>query len=336
MSTLLGSYVTTVPAQMRRGPRWFAGSADALYQNVHLIDDENPDYVIVFGADHIYRIDPRQFLDHHMDSGAGVSVAAIRVPVKDSDQFGIIETDGTTKISKFTEKPSVVDGLADDPDHVLASMGNYIFSRDVLIDILDSDAMDDGSKHDIGGNLIPQLVDSGEAHVYDFTNNVIPGAASSEHYWRDVGTIDSYYDAHMDLVAPEPKFNLYNELWPIHTIGREIPPAKFVLDGQHECSVSNALVSRGVIVSGGSVHNSVLSPGVRVESGAVVQESILLDDVVVEAGAEVRGAIIDKHVVIPAGHKIGVDPQADAELYSTSESGIVTIPKGAKINPDAV
>ncbi len=331
MSTLLGSYVTTVPAQMRRGPRWFAGSADALYQNMHLIDDENPDYVIVFGADHIYRIDPRQFLDHHMDSGAGVSIAAIRVPVEESDQFGIIETDGGSKVTKFTEKPTTVKGLEEDPTQVLASMGNYIFSREVLEEILDSDAMDDGSKHDIGGNLIPQLVDAGEAHVYDFTHNRIPGAISDHHYWRDVGTVDSYYYAHMDLVAPEPKFNLYNELWPIHTIGREIPPAKFVLDGPHECSVSNAMISRGVIVSGGAVHNSVLSPGVRVEAQAEVSKSILLDDVVVGAGAVVRSAIVDKNVVIPPGFKIGVDIEEDRKRFTVTAGGIVVVAKGTVI-----
>ncbi len=334
LSTMLGSYVTTVPAQMRRGPHWFAGSADALYQNMNLIDDERPEYIFVFGADHIYRIDPRQFLDQHIASGAGVSVAGIRVPIEEANQFGIIDKDPNgTKITQFREKPSDVTGLADDPSMVLASMGNYIFSREALNDILRSDAGDEDSKHDIGGNLIPALVSAGEAHVYDYTTNRIPGADDeSSHYWRDVGTLDSYYDANMDLVAPQPAFNLYNDQWPIHTLGRHLPPAKFVLDGDAECNVGNAMVSRGVIISGGTVRNSVLSPNVRVEAGAIVEDSILMDDVHIGAGAVVRKSIVDKNVHIPNGVRIGEDLEADAKSFTVSNNGVVAVAKGTVIN----
>lgn len=333
LSTMLGSYVTTVPAQMRRGPHWFAGSADALYQNMNLIDDEAPEYIFVFGADHIYRIDPRQFLDQHIDSGAGVSVAGIRVPIDEANQFGVIDKDPTgTKITQFREKPNEVTGLSDDPSMVLASMGNYIFSRDALIDILRSDAGDEDSKHDIGGNLIPALVSSGQAHVYDYTTNQIPGdEGKSSHYWRDVGTLDSYYDAHMDLVAPQPIFNLYNDRWPIHTLGRHLPPAKFVRDGNADCNIANAMVSRGVIVSGGTVHNSVISPGVRIEAGAIVEDSILLDDVHIGAGSVVRKSIIDKNVHIPSGVHIGEDLDADAKTFTVSNNGVVAVAKGTEI-----
>jgi len=327
LSTLLGSYVTTVPAQMRRGREWFAGSADALFQNMNLIEDEDPDYIFVFGADHIYRIDPRQFLDQHIASGAGMSVAGIRVPIGEANQFGVIEKGEGTKIAAFLEKPEHVVGLEDDPSHVLASMGNYIFNRDVLAEILNEDAGDPDSKRDIGGDLIPALVSAGQAHAYDYTTNIVPGESPTNHYWRDVGTIDSYYDAHMDLVAPEPLFNLYNDDWPIFTRSRNLPPAKFVRDGVRGCEVSNALISRGVIVSGGTVLDSVISPGVRIERSAGVQNSIILDDVTVGAGATICNAIIDKNVIVPPGCVIGQDPAADAERFDVSPGGVVTIGK---------
>jgi len=328
LSTLLGSYVTTVPAQMRRGPEWFAGSADAIFQNMNLIDDEDPDYIFVFGADHIYRIDPRQFLDQHIASGAGLSVAGIRVPIEEANQFGIIEKGEGTKIAAFHEKPENPVGLDDDPTHVLASMGNYIFNRETLAEILNADAHDPDSKRDIGGDLIPALVAAGEAHAYDYTTNEVPGESPTNHYWRDVGTIDSYYAANMDLVKPEPLFNLYNDDWPIFTRSSTLPPAKFVRDGLRGCEVSNALVSRGVIVSGGTVIDSVLSPGVRVERSAGVQGSILLHGVKIGAGATIRNAIIDKNVVVPPGTVIGEDPVADAARFDVSPGGIVTIGKG--------
>jgi len=220
LSPLLGNYVTPVPAQMRRGPRWFSGSADAIYQNFNLLGDEKPDYVLVFGADHLYRMDPRQMLAHHIDSGAGVTVAAVRVPRADAAAYGVIETDGE-RIVSFREKPTRARGLADDPDSCLASMGNYIFTAQLLIDTLVEDAERPSSRHDIGGDIIPGLVARGEAGVYDFASNVVPGSTGYDRgYWRDVGTLDAYYDAHMDLVSVTPQFSLYNLQWPIYSFYR--------------------------------------------------------------------------------------------------------------------
>ena len=329
MSTMLGSYVTSVPAQMRKGPRWFLGSADAIFQNMNIIDDEDPDFVFVFGADHIYWMDPRQLLDQHIASGAGVTVAALRVPVEEANQFGVIEPGAETKIADFREKPTEVVGMPSDPSKVLASMGNYIFNRSVLEEVIRTDAEDDGSVHDVGGNLIPALVKSGDAHFYDFTTNLVPGAESDPAYWRDVGTLDAYYDAHMDLVAPEPEFNLYNEMWPIHTLGRDLPPAKLVRDNGRSCEVADSMLSRGVIVSGGSVSNSVLSPGVRIAAGAVVEDSIIMDDAQIGPGAVVKRAIVDKNVEVKAGAHLGGDSSADGERFTVSDGGVVAVQKGA-------
>jgi glucose-1-phosphate adenylyltransferase len=334
LSSMLGNYVTSVPAQMRRGPRWFLGSADAMFQNLNLLEDEKPEYVFVFGADHIYRIDPRQMLDHHMDSGAGVTVAAIRVRRDEADQFGVIQTGVGTSIDSFLEKPSPddVEGLADQPDEILASMGNYVFSAEALIELLIENEASDATGHDIGGDLIPMMVDKGAAHVYDFTNNQVPGQQGGPHYWRDVGTLDSYYDAHMDLVDDFPAFDLYNAEWPIHTLGRTFPPAKIVNDGSHgSSSVHRSLLSNGVVVSGGTVVDSVLSPGVRVEGGAVVENSILLDDVVVGPGANIRHAVLDKNIIVPQGATIGHDAEHDAANYTVSANGVVVLAKGAAV-----
>ncbi len=334
MSTFLGNYVTSVPAQMRRGPQWFAGSADAVFQNMNLIDDEHPDFIFVFGADHIYRMDPRQMLEDHIQTGAGVTVAAIRVPIAEANQFGVIERNANSSmIDAFLEKPENPKGLIDSPDEVLASMGNYIFSTDVLVDVLNADAEDKRSGRDIGGDLIPALVASGQAHVYDFTTNVVPGETPRDrHYWRDVGTLDSYYDANMDLVAPHPVFNLYNDDWPVFTSFRTLPPAKIVAHGEFGSGdIANSMVSAGCIITGATVHDSVLSPNVRIEPGAVVEGSILFDDVHVAANAVVRNAIVDKHVVIPRGRQIGTDAVRDAEEFVISPAGIIAVGKGHKV-----
>ncbi|MCB0994468.1 MAG: glucose-1-phosphate adenylyltransferase [Acidimicrobiales bacterium] len=334
LSTLVGDYVTPVPAQMRKGPRWFIGSADALFQNLNLVDDERPEHIIVFGADHIYRIDPAQMLSAHLDSGAGVTVAAIRVPRSEANQFGVIQRGADTRIVDFLEKPDDPPGLDDDPEQILASMGNYIFDASVLRDAVSDDADDTSSGHDIGGDLIPRLVREGVAHVYDFTHNEVPGATDHDrHYWRDVGTLDSYYDAHLDLVSPLPRFNLYNDQWPIFTAGRTVPPAKVVSDWEAGAAdVSDSLLSNGVIVSGARVHQSVLSPGVHIEPGAVVEGAVLLDDVRVERGAQIRRCVIDKNVVVPAGARIGFDHEADAERFTVSQHGVVAIPKNAQLD----
>ncbi|TMF00032.1 MAG: glucose-1-phosphate adenylyltransferase, partial [Chloroflexi bacterium] len=286
LSAMLNNYIATVPAQMRRGPRWFTGSADAIFQNLNLVYDERPDYILVFGADHVYRMDPRQMLAAHIASGAGLTVAGVRVPLVEASSFGIIETGDDHRIRAFREKPRETVGLPDAPDQVLASMGNYIFTARTLIDAVTTDAEDDGSRHDLGGSLVPMLVEHGEAAWYDFTTNSVPGSVEADRgYWRDVGEIDSYYDSHMDLIAPMPVFNLYNADWPIFTWHRALPPAKFVVDERQPGQALDSLVSAGVIVAGGTVRRSVLSPGVRVEAGALVEGSVVMDDACIGRGA---------------------------------------------------
>jgi glucose-1-phosphate adenylyltransferase len=335
LSPLLGNYVAPVPAQMRRGPRWFVGSADAIYQNFNLLRDERPEYIIVFGADHIYRMDARQMVDEHIASGAGVTVAAIRAPIEQADQFGVIETapDGRT-IAAFREKPPDAKPLPDAPDQVYASMGNYVFTAEALIDAVTTDAQDETSRHDIGGNLIPTLVGRGDARVYDFAANEVPGATDRDRgYWRDVGTLDAYYDAHMDLISVSPIFNLYNQQWPIHTFPDPLPPAKFVFDEDgRRGHALDSMVCAGAVLSGGVARRSVLSPGVHLHSYAEVEDSILMHNVDVGRDAVVRRAILDKDVRIAPGATIGVDPDADRERFAVSAGGIVVIPKGEVVD----
>ncbi len=328
MSSLLGNYVTPVPAQQRLGPRWYLGSADAILQSLNLVHDEQPDFIAVFGADHVYRMDPRQMLKQHVESGAGVTVAGIRVPRKDASAFGIITpaSDGA-RIEQFLEKPTDPPGLPGDPRHVFASMGNYIFTTKVLVDALLRDAEDEDSVHDMGGSILPQLTERGTAQVYDFTDNHVPGETARDHgYWRDVGTLDTYYDAHMDLVAEEPEFNLYNKRWPIYTHFGQLPPARFRSAG----IASESIVGPGCVISG-QVTGSVLSPGVVVEPGAVVQSSVLHDNVRIGRGAVVRNAILDKNVDVPPGATIGVNPERDAELYTVSRNGVIALGKGQQV-----
>jgi glucose-1-phosphate adenylyltransferase len=334
MSTMLGNYVAPVPAQMRRGPHWFQGSADAIYQNLNLLRDERPQIVCVFGADHIYRMDPSQMVAQHIESGAGVTVAALRVPIEQADQFGVIETgaDGRV-ITAFREKPKDAVGLADAPDHVYASMGNYVFNIDTLVDAVTADAEARESAHDMGGDIVPRLVGSGQAHVYDFARNEIPSATDRDRgYWRDVGTLDAFYDAHMDLISVHPVFNLYNRQWPILTLPEPLPPAKFVFEEQGRTGAAiDSLVCAGVIVSGGRVRRSILSPGVRVHSYADVESSVLLHGVEVGRDAVVRNAILDKQVQVGPGVEIGVDADADRERFTVSPGGVVVIGKGQKV-----
>jgi len=325
MSTLLGNYVTAVPAQQRLGPRWFTGSADAIYQSLNLVFDDQPDHIVVFGADHVYRMDPRQMVERHIDSGAGVTVAGIRVSRPEASAFGIIDADEKGKIRQFLEKPADPPALPDSPDESYASMGNYVFTTEALLEALKFDAGDENSVHDMGGNIIPLMVEQGAAEVYDFDYNRVPGATDRDRgYWRDVGTLDAFHDAHMDLVNVHPVFNLYNRQWPIFTSPPQLPPAKFVEGGLAQESI----VSAGVIVAGGSVWHSVVSPGVSVYSGARVEDSVIMHGVRIEQGAVVRRAILDKNVVVPAGARIGVDAEQDRQRYHVSDSGITVLGKG--------
>lgn len=315
---------------MRLGPRWFAGSADAIYQNLNLVDDERPDHILLVDADHIFRMDPRQLLDQHIASGAGVTVAAIEVPATRAREFGVIAPGPGTAIEAFAEKPEIAPGLPGAPDQVLASMGNYAFRTDALVEVVRSDAGDETSIHDVGGSLVPALVKAGAAHFYDFAENDVPGADDRDRgYWRDVSSLDAYHEAHMDLVSVHPVFNLYNERWPIHTLIPALPPAKFVLtEAGRTGQAHNSLVCAGAIISGATARDSVVSPGVRVEPHSLVEQSVLLHGVVVGAGAVIRRAILDKFVVVSPGARIGVDPDADRRRFTVSDGGVVVVGKG--------
>ncbi len=335
MSNLLGNYVTPVPAQQRLGPRWYTGSADAIFQSLNLIKDERPDIVVVFGADHVYRMDPRQMLRQHIDGGAGVTVAGIPVPRAEATAFGVIQTaDDGQRIEAFLEKPADPPGLPGRPDETYASMGNYVFTTEALLDALHTDAANDDSKHDMGGDIVPMLVGQSAAQVYDFQRNEVPGEHTGvERYWRDVGTIDSYFDAHMDLCAIVPAFDLYNSQWPILTHIPSHPPAKFVHDdGDRVGRAINSVVSNGVIVSGGSVRESVLSPGVFVHSWARVDRSVILDGAQIGRHAVVRDAILDKNVVVGEGVEVGVDKEQDrARGLVVSDGGVTIVGKGQDV-----
>lgn len=336
MSSLLGNYVSPVPAQQRVSKEWFSGSADAIFQSLNILDDERPDYVLITGADNIYRMDFSQMVQQHIDTGVGMTISGIRQPIELSTSFGVIDTDPNDqrKVRQFLEKPAEVSGLPDSPHEILASMGNYVVTADALYQALHEDAENLESSHDMGGNLVPKFVANGDCGVYDFTFNNVPGSTDRDrNYWRDVGTIDMFHEANMDLISINPIFNLYNDKWPLYTGYTGLPPAKFVYGHRERLGHAlDSIISPGVIISGGEVLGSVLSPHVRVNSWSSVRDSVLFDGVNVGRNATVVGAILDKYVVVEEGAQIGIDHEHDrARGFHVSEGGIVVVPKGARV-----
>ena len=336
LSPMLDNYVETIPAQQRTGKSWFRGSADAVYQTQHVITDESPDLVCIFGGDHVFKMDVRQMIAFHLACEADVTVAAIPVPREEARSFGIIDADADGHIRAFHEKPKEPPGMPDRPEMSLASMGNYVFKTSALLEELERDANNPGSSHDFGKNIIPATIAEGRrVFVYDFAQNLVPGEGERERgYWRDIGTVDAYWQAQMDLVEIQPMFNLYNRRWPLRTGLSLDPPAKFVWSDEASSRIgiaTDSLVSDGCIISGGRIHRSVLSPRVRINSFSEVEESVLFENVNIGRHARIRRAIIDKDVDIPPGMSIGYDPEEDRRRFFVSEGGIVVIPKRAKL-----
>lgn len=332
MSPLLGNFIAPVPAQQRRGPHWYLGSADAIYQSLNVIEDEHPDYMVIIGADNIYRMDFSQMVEHHIESGLPATVAGIRQPVELAPALGVIDAEGGV-VKNFLEKPQNAEGLPDDPTKVLASMGNYVFDTDALVAALRADAENEDSNHDMGGNIIPWFVERQQCGVYDFKDNIVPGSTERHRdYWRDVGTLDAYYDANMDLISVHPIFNLYNRDWPTMTlIDGSLPPAKFVYGDEHSRMghAVDSFVSPGSIVSGGEVYHSIISPGVYVHSWAQVTDSVVMGNTRVGRHSIVSKTILDKDVVVEEGATVGVDLEHDrARGFTVTESGITVVPKG--------
>ncbi|MGZ8867249.1 MAG: glucose-1-phosphate adenylyltransferase [Thermoanaerobaculia bacterium] len=335
----IGQYVDVVPAQMRKGPFWFRGTADAVFQNLELIFDERPDLICVFGGDHIYKMDVNQMLQEHLANEADLTIATIPVPLSEAKNFGIVEIDEDFRVTGFVEKPKEgAKTIPGRPDMVLASLGNYIFDARVMIDVLQRNALRD-SAHDFGKEIIPDMYPRMKVYAYDFAKNFIPGEEGyNQGYWRDVGTVDAYFDASMDLVAVTPLFNLYNPLWPIVSAPMHLPPAKFVFadaQSQRIGIATDSLVSDGSIISGGTINRCVLHPRVRIHSYADIDESILMDGVDVGRHSKIRRTIIDKGVRIPPHTTIGYDLEQDRQRFTVTDSGIVVVPKGAEIEEKA-
>jgi len=336
----IGQYVDVVPAQMRKGPFWFRGTADAVYQNLELIFDERPEQVCVFGGDHIYKMDVNQMLQFHLATSADLTIATIPVPLSEAHQFGIVEIDEDFRVTGFVEKPKKgAKTIPGRPDMVLASMGNYIFKAKVMTDILEHNALRDAA-HDFGKEIIPQVFTSLNVYAYDFATNRIHGEEpDSQGYWRDVGTIESYYAASMDLVSITPSLNLYNQNWPIVSAPLNLPPAKFVFaDAEtHRLGIAtDSMVSDGVIISGGTINRSILFPKVKINSYSHVDESILMEGVDVGRYSRIRKAIVDKGVKIPPRTMIGYDLELDRKRFTVSETGVVVIPKGVVLQEEPV
>jgi glucose-1-phosphate adenylyltransferase len=331
LSRSMDQYVEIVPAQQRTGLSWYMGSADAVYQNMNLIDDADPEYVAIFGADHIYKMNVAHFLERHVASQADVTIAAIPVPLAQAHRYGILEVDAGGRILRFDEKPSHPRPMPHRPGWALASMGNYLFRRRLLVEELQLDAQRLDSQHDFGRDILPALLQKGASlAAYDFSTNPVPGMSERERgYWRDVGTVGSYFDANMDLIAVSPVMDLYNRAWPIRTDFQHLPPAKFVhADPGRTGMATESMVCEGCIVSGGQLARCIISPRVRVNSFASVEDSILLDGVQVGRYAQLRRVIADKNAVIPAGVRVGFDAAEDvARGLTVTEDGITVIPK---------
>lgn len=334
LSPFLNQYVDLCPAQMRTGSNWYRGTADAIYQNVFHITDEDPDYVCIFGGDHIYKMDVSQMLDFHKENNADLTISAIPIPIEEASEFGIMEVDENWRLTNFVEKPKTKPkSIPGQPNMCLASMGNYIFGKDVLLKALDEDEKIENSSHDFGKNVIPMLLEQGKnIFVYNFATNEFSGITDAERgYWRDVGSIDAYWQANMDLLDSNPELNLYSKDWPLRTFNYNYPPAKFVWqEGDRVGMATNSMVSEGCVVSGGSISKCVLSPKVRINSYSQVYESILMENVDVGRYSRIKKAIIDKNVKIPPNTRIGYNREEDIRRgFHVSPDGVTVVPKGA-------
>jgi glucose-1-phosphate adenylyltransferase len=327
LSVPLGEFIGVIPAQQRMGEQWYQGTADAIFQNIYLLQDEKPDHVLILSGDHIYKMDYRKMIAFHLEQGADLTVAAIRMDRGLSKEFGVVEVDGNRQIIGFEEKPDAPKTLPGDPDGILASMGVYVFQTEVLVRRLIEDVRSESS-HDFGKDIIPRMIQKDKVVAFDFRE----GDQGGTGYWRDVGTIDAYFEANMDLVSVTPHLNLYDPQWPVFTYHAPFPPAKTVLEEEiRRGTALNSILSNGCIISGGSVKRSILSPRVRVNSYAEVEDSILLEGVEVGRHAKIRKAIVDKEVQIPSGMEIGFHLEEDAKRFTVNGSGIVVVPKWLKL-----
>jgi glucose-1-phosphate adenylyltransferase len=326
-SVELGEWIYTVPPQLRIGQRWYEGTADAVYHNVYLIDQVRPRRVVVLSGDHVYKMDYQRLLDRHEAHGALVTVGAVEVPLEEARAFGVLQVDEEWRIRSFDEKPAHPAPIPGKPDRALVNMGVYCFETSALVDALTEDAAKK-TQHDFGRNILPRLVGSGRLCALPFVDE----NRKEVMYWRDIGTLDSYHEASMDLVSLDPIFNLYDREWPLRTMPRQLPPAKTVwAEGERRGEILNSLVCSGVVVSGGTVQRSILSPEVRVNSWARVTESVLMDGVQVGRRARIHRTIIDKGVEVPAGFVVGENPEEDRKRFAVSDGGVVVIPRGMKL-----
>jgi len=327
----LGEYITAVPPQMRKNDKWYRGTADAIYQNLYMLERSGAEYVLILSADHIYRMDYAAMLKAHRQHEADVTIAAMQVPTEEACAFGVMAVDAEERICAFEEKPENPTPLADDETHALASMGIYIFSLSVLIEALEHDSEDETSQHDFGHDILPKLLQEKRLYAYRFGGTA--GRVSADNYWRDVGTLDAYYQANMDLLNPVPPLDLYQEDWEIRSYQMQAPPARTV-PGEFgtEGIAINSIIAGGVVISGGSVQHSILFPKVHVGNESFVEDSILLNGVKIGNNCQIRNCIIDKDVEVPNGEQIGHEPKRDRERFTLSEKGVVVIPKGYRFD----